>query len=124
GAWNLMDAQSGIAANPKYNRQAFKVFSADGTTTPSIFVGSGASIVGYLNKSLTPAQIKECLSIANFLAAPYGSQEYTLINFGAEGVDFTMPPAGPTYTDNGKTEANQDTYQFLAAPPSVVSNPG
>ncbi|HEU5354477.1 MAG TPA: hypothetical protein VFU65_08440 [Actinocrinis sp.] len=124
GAWNLSDAQSGQAANPKYNRQAFKVFSADGTTTPTIFVGSGASIMSYLNKSLTPAQIKECLALANYMAAPYGSAEYTLINFGVQGVDFTMTAAGPTYTDKGKTEANQDTYQFLAAPPASVSNPG
>jgi putative aldouronate transport system substrate-binding protein len=124
GAWNLSDAQSGQAANPKYNRQAFKLFSADGTTTPSIFIGSGASIMSYLNKSLSPAQIKECLSIANYLAAPFGSKEYTLINFGVEGVDYTMTSAGPQYTDKGKTEANQDTYQFLCAPPSVVSNPG
>jgi len=124
GAWNLSDAQSGQAANPKYDRQAFKVFSADGTTTPSIFLGSGASIMSYLNKNLTPAQIKECLAIANYLAAPYGSKEYTLINFGVEGVDFTMTSAGPNYTSKGKTEANQDTYQFLASPPSVISNPG
>jgi putative aldouronate transport system substrate-binding protein len=124
GAWNLADAQSGIAANPKYNRQAFKLFSADGTSKPSIFIGPGTSIVSYLNKRLTPAQIKECLKIANYLAAPYGSVEYTLLNFGVEGVDYTMTSAGPTYTSKGKTEANQATYQFLAAPSSVVSNPG
>jgi putative aldouronate transport system substrate-binding protein len=124
GAWNLMDAQSGIAANPKYNRQAFYAFSADGKSTPRFFVGAGSSIMSYLNKSLTAAQIKECLAIANYLAAPYGSAEYTLINFGVEGVDYTMTSGGPTYTDKGKTEANQDTYQFLCSPASVVSNPG
>ncbi len=124
GAWNLMDAQSGLAANPKYNRQAFKCFAADGTSKPTIFIGSGATIVSYLNKSLSDKQIRECLSIANYLAAPYGSAEYTLINFGVEGVDYTMTASGPTYTAKGKTEANQDTYQFLCAPSNVVSNPG
>jgi putative aldouronate transport system substrate-binding protein len=124
GAWNLSDAQSGQAANPKFNRQAFMLFSADASTKISIFVGAGSSIVSYLNKSLTPDQIKECLAIANYLAAPYGSLEYTLINFGVEGVDYTMTSSGPTYTDKGKTEANQDTYQFLASPASVISNPG
>jgi putative aldouronate transport system substrate-binding protein len=124
GAWNLSDAQSGQAADPKYNRQAFKLFSADGTSAPGIFIGAGSSIMSYLNKRLSPAQIKECLAIADYLAAPYGSAEYTLINFGVEGVDYTMTPAGPTYTGKGKTEANQDTYQFLCSPASVISNPG
>ncbi|MBS2965102.1 hypothetical protein KGA66_18740 [Actinocrinis puniceicyclus] len=124
GAWNLMDAQSGLAANPKYNRQAFKVFSADGTSTPTIFVEAGASIMSYLNKNLTDKQVKECLAIANYLAAPYGSAEYTLINYGVAGVDHTMTSSGPQYTDQGKKEANQDTYQFLASAASVVSNPG
>jgi putative aldouronate transport system substrate-binding protein len=124
GAWNLSDAQSGLAANAKYNRQAFKLFSADGTTKPSIYIGAGTAEISYLNKNLTDKQIKECLAIANYLAAPFGSLEYTLINFGVEGVDYTMTSAGPTYTDKGKTEANQSTYQFLASPATVISNPG
>jgi len=69
-------------------------------------------------------QVKECLAIANYLAAPFGSLEYTLVNYGVEGVDYTMASAGPTYTAKGKTEANQATYQFLAAPSNVISNPG
>ena len=124
GGWSLSDAQSGLAASPKYNRQAFKLFSADGTSAPSIFVESGASLVSYLNKSLSDKQIKELLSIANYLAAPYGSKEYTLINFGVEGVDYTMTPAGPQYTAQGKSEANEDTYQFVCSPANVISNPG
>ncbi len=39
----------------------------------------------YLNKKLSAARIKECLAIANFLAAPYGSAEWLLVNFGADG---------------------------------------
>jgi putative aldouronate transport system substrate-binding protein len=123
GAWNAQDALAGLAANPKYRRGAFTVFSADGSQ-PSIALANSATIVSYLNKKLSPAQIDECLAIANYLAAPYGSAEYTLINYGVEGEHWTMEKAGPTRTTQGTKDANQNTYQFLASYRNVVTNPG
>ncbi|HTJ72519.1 MAG TPA: twin-arginine translocation signal domain-containing protein [Actinospica sp.] len=123
GAWNVMDAQQGQAANPKYKRGAFKLFSNDGST-PTIGLGAATSEVSYLNKSLSKSQIEECLRIANYLAAPFGSYEYTLINYGVEGTDWTTGKGGPTYTSTGQKEANEDTYQFLCSPQNAVSNPG
>jgi putative aldouronate transport system substrate-binding protein len=123
GGWTVMDAQQGQAANPKYARGAFKVFSYDGST-PTISIGAATGMVSYLNKNLSASQIEECLRIANYLAAPFGSYEYTLINYGVEGTDWTMGKDGPAYTTTGQKEANEDTYQFLAASPAVWSNPG
>jgi putative aldouronate transport system substrate-binding protein len=123
GGWSATDAQQGQAANPKYVRGAFKLFSFDGST-PTIQLGTSTSEISYLNKRLSAAQIQECLRIADFLAAPFGSYEYTLINYGVQGVDWTMGAHGPTYTNTGQKEANQVTYQFLCAPQSAVSNPG
>lgn len=123
GGWNVMDAQQGQAANPAYVRGAFKLFSFDGST-PTIALGPSTSEISYLNKSLSSSQIEECLRLANYLAAPFGSYEYTLINYGVEGVDWTMGKTGPTYTSAGQKEANEQTYQFLCSPQEVVSNPG
>ncbi|WP_051450836.1 ABC transporter substrate-binding protein [Actinospica robiniae] len=123
GGWNVMDAQSGRAANPAYVRGAFPLFASDGST-PTIALGPSTSEISYLNKNLSSSQIEECLRIADYLAAPFGSYEYTLINYGVEGADWSMGAAGPTYTATGQKEANEQTYQFLASPQSVVSNPG
>ncbi|MFC5827996.1 hypothetical protein [Nonomuraea insulae] len=123
GGWNVMDAQAGMAADPAYVRGAFKIFSADGST-PTILLGPATSQISYLNKSLSQKQIEECLRIADFLAAPFGTYEYTLLNYGVEGVDWKKGAHGPEYTDKGRKEASQVTYQFLCAPESVVSNPG
>lgn len=123
GGWTVMDAQQGQAANPKYVRGAFNVFSHDGST-PTIALGAATGMVSYLNKNLSASQIEECLRIADYLAAPFGSYEYTLINYGVEGTDWTMGKDGPTYTTTGQKEANEDTYQFLAAGQNVWNNPG
>ncbi|MEV4604736.1 hypothetical protein AB0K15_46225 [Amycolatopsis sp. NPDC049253] len=123
GQWSVGDAEQGQAANPKFERGAFKLFSADGST-PTIDLGPSTGIVSYLNKRLSPAQIEECLRIANYLAAPFGSTEYQLINFGVEGVHWTSTANGPAYTETGKRDCSQPTYQFLSAPESHVNSPG
>lgn len=113
GAWKGDDAQSGQAANPGYNRQAFKLLSVDGK--PTIEMNPLAGMYSFLNANLSDAQIKECLSIANYLAAPYGSKEWLAVNYGAEGADYTMKDGNPVLTAKGSKEV-ATTYQFLVTP--------
>jgi putative aldouronate transport system substrate-binding protein len=124
GTWNLADLQSGRAADPNYRRGAFNIIAADGKSTPRVDMGAGASIMSYLNINLKPEQIEECLAVANYLAAPYGSAEFTMVNFGVEGTHFTMVDGVPTATEAGKKEVQAQTYPFLAAPAAAVNSPG
>jgi putative aldouronate transport system substrate-binding protein len=124
GAWNLSDHQSGTAADKNYRRGSFNVFAADGKSTPKVFMGPFTSLMSYLNARLKPSQIKELLSIADYLAAPYGSTEYTMVNFGVEGVHHNRVNGVPTFTDEGKKDVQAQTFPFLASPSSVISNPG
>jgi hypothetical protein len=119
GAWNGDDAKSGSAANPSYNRQAFKLFSANGST-PTIALGNGAAMFSYLNKKLSDTQIKEVLSIANYLAAPYGSAEWLTVNFGVPGTDYNMTAGNPVLTEQGSKEV-ATTFQFLACPAAATT---
>ncbi|WP_241003029.1 hypothetical protein [Streptomyces sp. CB01881] len=124
GAWNLSDHQSGVAADPNYRRGAFNTITADGKGTPVIYMGASTGIISYLNANLKPEQIEELLSVANYLAAPYGTAEYTLINFGVEGVHHNRVNGVPTFTEEGKKDVQAQTFPFLTAPSAVISNPG
>ena len=66
------------------------------------------------------------LRIANYLAAPFGSQEYNLLNYGVEGVDYTMGANGPTLNATGTKYAGSSvtTYNFLASPNNTIYNAG
>ncbi len=123
GAWNAGDAQTGGAAHQGYTRQAFPLFSHDGST-PSIGLGASSGWVSYLNKDLSPDKIKECLRIANYFAAPFGSYEYNLINFGVEGTHYTMGADGPVRTKEGSNTAANNIYNFFGSPQSTVYNAG
>ncbi|WP_250031010.1 hypothetical protein [Paractinoplanes maris] len=113
GAWKGDDAKSGKAANPTYERQAFKLLSADGK--PEIWMNPSAGMYSFLNAKLSGDQIKECLAIANYLAAPYGSAEYLTVNFGVPGTDYTMVDGNPVLTERGSKEV-ATSYQFLVTP--------
>jgi putative aldouronate transport system substrate-binding protein len=123
GAWVWTDAISGTAADKDYVRMAFPFFTASGSGTPSYALANGTTWLSYLNKSLSPSQITELLRIANYLAAPFGSYEYTLVNFGVASTDYTMSKTGPVLTTTGNKQVAQ-TYSFLAGPNQVVNNPG
>ena len=113
GAWKGDDAKSGQAANPTYQRQAFKLLSTDGK--PQEFMNPSAGMYSFLNAKLSADQIKECLAIANYLAAPYGSAEWLTVNYGQAGTDYTMVAGNPQLTEKGSKEV-QTTYQFLVTP--------
>ena len=118
GAWKGDDAKSGMAANPTYNRQAFKLISADGK--PQIEMNPSAGMYSFLNGKLSADQVKECLSIANYLAAPYGSAEWLTVNFGVPGTDYTMTDGNPVLTERGSKEV-ATTYQFLITPLTPIT---
>jgi putative aldouronate transport system substrate-binding protein len=118
GAWNGDDAKSGTAAQPAYNRQAFKLLTASGT--PTIELGPGAGMFGYLNGNLSSTQIKELLSVLNYIAAPYGSKEWLIVNFGAQGTDYTMTNANPLLTQQGSKDV-ATSFQFLVTPPTPTT---
>jgi putative aldouronate transport system substrate-binding protein len=124
GAWDASDAMSGAAANPKYRRMAFDFFTADGTGTPKVALAPPTEYVSYFSNSLKPAQIKELLRIANYLAAPFGSYEFTLVNYGAEHTDYTMTSNGPVLTATGNKDVDAVVPILLASPNNVISNPG
>jgi putative aldouronate transport system substrate-binding protein len=110
----------GIKANPPTKFRTLRPFSIDGGTPVwNQFCGvNGLTSV----KKGSPERIKELLSILNFLAAPFGTQEFQLLNYGVKDVDFTFDDHGaPVITDRGKAElAISAAWQYLAAPMPVL----
>ena len=57
-------------------------------------------------KQAPPERIKEILRILNYLAAPFGSQEHLLMNYGQKDTHWTPDEKGnPVLNARGKTEA-------------------
>lgn len=119
GSWHESLARM-LPTNPKYDMVPMDFFAADGGE-PTLFRGSPASIFSFIKKNSDKAKIEELLALANYFAAPFGTEENQLINYGVEGVHFTKDSQNiPQSTEKGLAEVTS-TYSFLVSPPVVNS---
>lgn len=83
------------------------------------FIGANAF------KKASADRIQELLRICNWLAAPFGSQEHMLLNYGLPDVDYTLDAHGnPVPTDRGVQDSVYVGWSYIARPPVVLYNAG
>ena len=88
---------------------------------PSYFNGTGGFGVAFLKKA-SPDRIRELLRVANYLAAPFGTEEFLFQHSGLKDVHFTYDPNGnPVQTPKGVAE-NQLNLGYYCSPPDVIFN--
>lgn len=108
------------ATDPDFSLKLMPVFAADGGT-PVLYKTPAAGICSYIKKTGDEDQTKEILTAANFMAAPYGTAENRLINYGVEGVHYELDDNGvPVSTALAQTEI-QGSYIFLVGPPVAIA---
>ncbi len=84
---------------------------------------TGTQLFGWsLIKKASDARVKDLLRFFNFLAAPFGSQEYLLVNYGVQGKDFNFDDQGnPVLTSSGTANVNS-LWTYIVQPPQVYYN--
>jgi putative aldouronate transport system substrate-binding protein len=100
-------------------------FSMDGQSKPVYYFGRPNFGISLLKKA-SDARVKELLGLLNFIASPFGSQEFELINYGVKGADFNYDDKGnPVFTDQGKAEIGTfgSAWYSLTRPPASYYSP-
>ena len=62
------------------------------------------------------ARVQELLRILDYLAAPFGSEEWYFLNYGLEGVDHDVKDGIPVLNDRGVSERGDLTYVMAGMP--------
>jgi putative aldouronate transport system substrate-binding protein len=97
-------------------------FAADGKSKPTYWFGPGNFGFVVLKKA-SADRLKEVLGVLNYFAAPFGSAEHLLINYGIKDVHYHLDDNGnPILTDQGKAQ-NSSFWSLVQRPPSVIFNP-
>jgi putative aldouronate transport system substrate-binding protein len=106
--------------NPPGNVDIVTPFGSDGGKG-SFYTGT--QLFGWsLIKQAPDARVKDLLRFFNYLAAPFGSAEYLLINYGVEGKDFNFDdPGNPVLTSSGTANVNS-LWTYIVQPPQVYYN--
>ncbi len=74
-------------------------------------------------KKAGKTRIKQLLAICNWLAAPFGTQEYLFRKFGIVGTDYTLHGSSPILTQTGVTETALG-IRYIVDAPDVLFVPG
>ncbi|GAC1317863.1 MAG: extracellular solute-binding protein [Chloroflexota bacterium] len=112
--WPLLAAQ-----NPAARLRVIHPFSADGKSRPLYHTGPSNFGMSYLKKG-SADRVQLILRVLDYIASPFGSQEWALLNYGVEGMHFTRDPQGvPVLNDKGKAEV-LSTWKYITNNPQVL----
>jgi putative aldouronate transport system substrate-binding protein len=112
--WPLLAAENRTA-----RLRVIHPFSADGKTKPIYHTGPSNFGMSFIKKG-SPDRIKLVLRVLNYIASPFGSQEWALLNYGVEGVHFSRDSQGvPALTEKGRTEV-LSTWKYITNNPQVL----
>jgi putative aldouronate transport system substrate-binding protein len=121
GAWRGMQSEEQKVL-ASFNMQPLPVFAAVPGKDPVIWGTEKPIFWTFIRKGLGKERTQELLRVLNWLAAPFGSKEYELREYGVEGKHFTRAAdRSPVPTELGRKELGSQ-YSFLAGRvPAVVS---
>lgn len=107
--------------NPAYKIWGMDIFGHDGGA-PKLWAEQPAGIFSFISKKASESVIRDALAVADATAAPYGTKEYMLTNYGVEGADYTVKDGVPVKTDQGNNEVI-NAYVMVASPAATIAHP-
>ncbi|MHC5904113.1 extracellular solute-binding protein [Streptomyces sp. S6] len=116
----------GQQAIQQAHNPGFKIWGMDifghGSGAPTIWATQPANMFAFVNKNASEAAVRDALAVANVTAAPYGTKEYMLTNYGVEGVHYKVEHGVPVKTDQGNIDVN-NAYVMVASPAPTIARP-
>ncbi|MEU6374793.1 extracellular solute-binding protein [Streptomyces sp. NPDC046909] len=107
--------------NPDFKIWGMDVWGHDGGN-PALWAEQPAGIFAFVSKKASESVIRDVLAVANVTAAPYGTKEYMMTNYGVEGTHYTVKDGVPTKTDQGNIDV-MNAYVMVASPAATIAHP-
>ena len=102
-AWWVLPGTAAASLKPTPNVNLLTPPAAPGFK-PQYYNGRAAFGIAFLKKA-PEARIKMLLRVLDYIAAPFGSEEFLLVNYGAKGQDWNPDPHGnPLLTPTGQKD--------------------
>ncbi|CAL9592475.1 extracellular solute-binding protein [Streptomyces sp. XY006] len=109
------------AQNPEFKIWGMDLWGHDGGD-PTLWADQPAGIFAFVNKKASESVVRDVLAVANVTAAPYGTKEYMMTNYGVEGTHYTVEDGVPVKTDKGNIEV-MNAYVMVASPAATLAHP-
>jgi putative aldouronate transport system substrate-binding protein len=113
----------GLKNTPPYNFRPLPPFPAHDGGKAQHFLGPGF-IATNAFKQASAERIKELLRVMDFLAAPFGTQEDLLLQYGLADTHYRLDSSGKlTLSDRSNVDANYVNWKYLCQHPQVMYVP-
>ncbi|MEU3336404.1 extracellular solute-binding protein [Streptomyces sp. NPDC002144] len=112
---------SQITQNPDFKVWGMDLWGHDGGT-PKLWAANPAGIFAFVNKKASESVIHDVLAVANVTAAPYGTKEWMMTNYGVEGTHYTLKNGVPVKNDKGNNEV-VNAFVMVASPAATIAHP-
>ncbi|MCJ1676630.1 extracellular solute-binding protein [Streptomyces sp. APSN-46.1] len=119
-AWYVKTAEQ-AQSNPDFQIEGMDYFGADGGN-PALWSSQPATIWSLISKGASKEAVENALAAANFSAAPYGTKERMLVDYGVEGTHYTVKDGVPVKNDQGNSEVI-NAWSMLATPAPYYAHP-
>ncbi|WP_338783443.1 extracellular solute-binding protein [Streptomyces sp. DG1A-41] len=117
--WSRTSEQA--TQNPEFKIWGMDIWGHDGGN-PRLWAEQPAGIFAFINKKASESVIRDVLAVANVTAAPYGTREYMMTNYGVEGTHYSVKDGVPVKTDKGNNEV-MNAYVMVASPAATLAHP-
>ncbi|MFF5370688.1 extracellular solute-binding protein [Streptomyces sp. NPDC013187] len=107
--------------NPDFKIWGMDIWGHDGGD-PTLWADQPAGIFAFVSKKASESVIRDVLAVANVTAAPYGTKEYMMTNYGVEGTHYTVKDGVPTKTDQGNIDV-MNAYVMVTGPAATIAHP-
>ena len=111
GVWKAMQRDE-QKVTPGFDMQPVPVFADNGD--PLVWGGEGPIFYTFVKKDLGSERVAEILGVLNWCAAPFGTQEFELREYGVEGVHFERGADGTPVTNETYAAEYANQYTFMS----------
>jgi putative aldouronate transport system substrate-binding protein len=120
GGWqSTLRDQLKVDAN--FKMQPIPVFAHDGSGSPLVWGSADPIFYTFIKKGLGKARTEEILACLNWCAAPFGTKEWELRQYGVEGVHFTRGPDNVPKTNDLYNNEYANQFTFLSGRNAAVT---
>ncbi|MFJ9701242.1 extracellular solute-binding protein [Streptomyces fradiae] len=107
--------------NPDFRMGGMDIFGHDGSA-PRLFAQQPANMFTFVSEKAPEPVVRDFLAVADFCAAPYGTRERLLTDYGVAGVHHTLSGGMPVKNDTGHLQVT-GAFDLVGDPAPYLAHP-
>ncbi|MEV7872277.1 extracellular solute-binding protein [Streptomyces sp. NPDC088124] len=120
-AWYGRTVEQNAKTKAEFEIGAMDIFGPDGGD-PRLYAQQPAGMWAFVRKGSPEKLVRDVLAVSNFTAAPYGTTERMLTDYGVEGTHFTVKDGLPVKNDQGNTDI-VGAFDYTGDPAAYIAHP-